>query len=139
MKDKKTGSILLQGSSENGLYPLHFHHASTNKKKDFTAFLGVKTIDMVWHHRLGHPSKLAFSHHQLPVSGPSNKTWVCKSYQLGKSKQLSFSALSRVYASPLELIHLDIWTSPIPSMSGCGFYVIFVNDFSRFTWLYTPH
>jgi hypothetical protein len=139
VKDNKTGSILLQGPSENGLYPLHFHHASANKK-DFTAFLGVKTTDMVWHHQLGHPSESVFSHllshHQLPVSGPSNKTWVCEPCQLGKSKQLLFSASSRVSTSPLELIHSDVWTSPVPSMSGCRFYVIFVDDFSQFTWLY---
>ena len=140
MKDNKTGSILLQGTSENGLHPLHFHQLSTNKLKDFTAFLGVKTSDMIWHHRLGHPSESIFcylhSHQHLPVSGPIDKSQVYESCQLGKSKQLPFSESSRVSTSPLELIHSDVWTSPVPSMSGCRFYVIFVDDFNRFTWLY---
>lgn len=60
VKDNKTGNVFLQGLSENGLYPLHFHHSSTNKLKDFTAFLGVKTTDLVWHNRLGHPSESFF-------------------------------------------------------------------------------
>jgi len=29
-----------------------------------------------------------------------------------------------------------VWTSPIPSTSGCRYYVLFVDDYSRFTWLY---
>jgi hypothetical protein len=140
VKDNKIGSILLQGPSENGLYPLHFHQLSTNKLKGFTAFLGVKASDMAWHHRLGHPSELVFcylhSHQHLPVSGLINKSQVCESCQLGKSKQLPFSKSSRVSTSPLELIHSDVWTSHVPSLSGCRFYVIFVDDFSRFTWLY---
>jgi hypothetical protein len=103
IKDNKTGTILLQGPSENGLYPLHFHHSTTNKSKDFTAFLGVKTTDMVWHHRLGHPSKSVFqhlhSHHQLPISGSINKSQVSDSCQLGKAKQLPFSDSTRLSTS----------------------------------------
>jgi transposase InsO family protein len=29
-----------------------------------------------------------------------------------------------------------VWTSPIPSLSGCKYYVLFVDDYSRFAWLY---
>jgi hypothetical protein len=29
-----------------------------------------------------------------------------------------------------------VWTSPVKSISGCKFYVLFVDDFSRFTWLF---
>jgi transposase InsO family protein len=29
-----------------------------------------------------------------------------------------------------------VWTSPISSLSGCKYYVLFVDDYSRFTWLY---
>ena len=37
---------------------------------------------------------------------------------------------------PLELIHTDVWTSPILSISGCKYYVVFVDDYSRYTWIY---
>jgi hypothetical protein len=30
----------------------------------------------------------------------------------------------------------DVWTLPIPSTSGCRYYELFVDDYSRFTWLY---
>lgn len=34
----------------------------------------------------------------------------------------------------LELVHLDVWVSPVPSLASCRFYVIFVDDCSCFTW-----
>jgi transposase InsO family protein len=61
---------------------------------------------------------------------------VYESYQLGKFKQLLFSSSSRCTKSPLELIHSDVWTSPVSSLSGCWFYVVFVDDYSRYSWLY---
>jgi transposase InsO family protein len=35
----------------------------------------------------------------------------------------------------LELIHSDIWISPALSTNGYKYYIIFVDDFSRYTWL----
>jgi hypothetical protein len=140
VKDNMTGTVLLQGPSENGLYPIHLHQLQANKLKEFSAFIGVKTTDMVWHQRLGHPSNAVFlrvlSSQHLPLSGPVNKHSVCESCQLGKSKQLLFSLSSRCTKFPLELIHSNVWTSPVSSSSGCRFYVVFVDDYSRYSWLY---
>jgi hypothetical protein len=38
--------------------------------------------------------------------------------------------------SPLEVIHSDVWTSPVPSLSGCKYYVLFIDEYNRFTLLY---
>jgi len=144
VKDNLTGIMLLQGLSENGLYPISLHRLQSslqsNKLKGFAAFVGVKTSDMVWHQRLGHPSNAVFhrvmSIQQLHVCGSLKTLNVCESCQLGKSKQQPFSSSSRCTKSPLELIHSNVWTSPVSSMSGCHFYVIFVDDYSRYSWLY---
>jgi len=92
VKDNLTGRVLLQGPSENGLYPIPLHQKSLNKWKGFAAYVGVKTTDLVWNQRLGHPSSFVIKHllknHKLPFTGSFDKSRVCEACQLGKSKQL---------------------------------------------------
>ena len=39
--------------------------------------------------------------------------------------------------SPLQLVHNDVWgPTPVTSVLGYKFYVNFVDDFTRFTWLF---
>ena len=116
---------------------------ATNKCS-FTAGLGLRTTPSTWHFRLGHSShvtvSLVLQNYHLPVANDhSNKKFFCDSCQLGKSKRLPFNASNRISSQPLELIHTDLWTSLIPSVSGCKYYVIFVDDFSRYTWFYPLH
>jgi hypothetical protein len=44
--------------------------------------------------------------------------------------------LVHVSHGPLELIHSDIWTSPVMYVGGCKFYVVFIDDHSHFAWMY---
>jgi len=72
----------------------------------------------------------------IPCNGPSKINKLCDSCQIAKSKKLPFSDSHRISTHPLELIHSDVWTSPILSLGGCKYYVVFIDDHSRFTWLY---
>jgi hypothetical protein len=140
VKDNLTKAILLAGKCENGLYPLRFKGNSHKSSRAFVALLGIKTSALIWHFRLGHPANDVVSRivkaFKLPVSSfNSNKIGLCDSCQMGKSKKLSFSSSNRQTSLPLHLIHTDIWTSPITSNSGFKYYVIFVDDHSRYTWL----
>jgi len=54
--DLQTQTLLLEGKSENGMYPLRFGKKSHEGNKGFTALLGIKTNTLVWHLRLGHPA-----------------------------------------------------------------------------------
>jgi hypothetical protein len=148
VKDIRTHAILLEGRSEHGLYPLRFRGSPLKNNNKafpvFTALLGLKTSTDLWHARLGHSSFPIVNHvikaHHLPISSKDiNKNHFCDFCQLGKSKQLPFSPSSRISNGPLEIIHIDIWTSPIPSMSGCKYYIIFIDDFSRYSWIYPLH
>ena len=54
-----------------------------------------------------------------------------------KSHKLPFVSSSRTSSFPLEIIHSDVW-GPAPILSNQGFlyYVIFIDNFSKFTWIF---
>jgi hypothetical protein len=140
VKDMLTREILLHGPSEAGLYPVYLKQFSTNKRRRLVAFLGVTAPLSIWHYRLGHPSQSTLhkiiGHSTLSVSGSLHQEHLCEPCQLAKSKKLPFSSSRRVSKAPLEIVHSDVWTSPVVSISGCRYYVLFVDDFSRFTWIF---
>lgn len=143
VKDMITKVILLADKTENGLYPMRFKGISLKAIRALVALLGINTSPIIWHFRLGYLSNEVVSRivksFNLPVlnyGSNSNKTSLCDYCQLGKSKRLPFSASHRQTLTPLSLIHTDIWTSPITSISGYKYYVVFIDDYSRYTWLY---
>ena len=45
--------------------------------------------------------------------------------------------VNRRASSPFELVHFDVWgPCPIISKTGFRYFVTFVDDYSRMTWLY---
>lgn len=63
------------------------------------------------------------------ITNPS----VCASCQLGKSCKQPFKALDKVLDFPLDKVHCDIWgPTPIASSQKFRFYVVFIDDHSRF-------
>jgi hypothetical protein len=112
--------------------------------KAFSALLGTRTSSLVWHFRLGHLSfkvvNRVVRENQLSVNSFNfNKSIVCISCQLGKCKRLPFQSSTHVSVAPLEIIHVDIWTSPIIFISGFKYYMVFIDDFSRYSWIYPLH
>ena len=140
IKDNLIGRILLQGANEDGLYPLRLQHFTRNKVRAFTARIGIKVSSSVWHNYLGHPSHQILQHllhnYYLLVSSVKSNQSICVSCQLGNSKKLPFAESSRVTIVSLELIHSDVWNSPLSSINGSKCYVIFIDDFSRHTLLF---
>jgi histone deacetylase 1/2 len=66
----------------------------------------------------------------------SNKTSVCDACQQAKSHQLPYSRSVSSTSFPLELVHSDVWGPAVESVGRKRYYVSFVDDFSRFTWIY---
>ena len=62
----------------------------------------------------------------------------CESCQLGKQSRTSFpKRVNNRAVSPFAVIHSDIWDpSRVMSVLGFQYFVTFIDDYSRCTWLY---
>jgi hypothetical protein len=57
---------------------------------------------------------------------------VCHACQLGKHVRLPFSSSTTSSSAVFDLIHCDLWTSPIVSNSGFRYYLVIVDDYSHY-------
>lgn len=113
------------------------------KEARFKAFYSSRqqaASDGVWHQRLGHPHKeilQLLSNRSSIVINKRVSQSLCDACQLGKSCKLPFLSSETVSSKPLDKVHCDLWgQSPVVSSQGFKYYVIFVDDFSKFTWFY---
>ncbi|GAA0152880.1 transmembrane signal receptor [Lithospermum erythrorhizon] len=93
----------------------------------------------LWHRRLGHPGPTVLrrlvKNKTFDCSSVYNNT-LCNVCELGKQSKMPFSSSNSVVSSPFALIHFDVWQSPIISPSGMCYYVIFIDQLTRYTWCY---
>ena len=94
---------------------------------------------MIWHNRLGHPSSRVLDKvlHLVDDHITARTINFCDACPLGKSHRF-FSSLSDFKAkAPLELLYSDVLgPTPIVSCEGYRYYIHFLDDYSRFTWIY---
>ncbi|KAG7573078.1 Integrase catalytic core [Arabidopsis suecica] len=134
IKDIKTKQVLSRGSKHKGLYRL--------ENPQFMAFYSSRqqsTSDETWHRRLGHPHHQVLKHLSSIKAISVNKTTLamCESCQLAKVCKLPFSNSVFQATKPLERVHCDVWgPSPVKSVQGFRYYVIFIDNYSRFSWFY---
>ncbi|BBH08832.1 hypothetical protein Prudu_021148 [Prunus dulcis] len=94
IQDRVTKTILLQGRSNNGLYPISSAVSSHCLSKK-VALLGQHVKSSIWHHRLGHPTNEVV-HSMLKASGlqcandSSNLNPLCSACLQGKMHRLPF-------------------------------------------------
>jgi hypothetical protein len=65
-----------------------------------------------------------------------SKNEICKGCMLGKNKK-SFPSSDNRAQGILDMVHSDV-CGPMssPSLSGCLYYVIFIDDYQRKCWIY---
>lgn len=130
VKDLKTRECLLEGQSKSGIYEV--------SSQPPRVYASTTTNSLQWHHRFGHPSQNVFrqliSKNNLNVSRIS--TLDCNSCACNKIRRLPFNSSSISSSSPLEYVYTDLWSSPIHSHDGFKYYIIFVDHFTKYIWLY---
>jgi hypothetical protein len=97
---------------------------------------------MLWHQRLGHIGEkgLRTLHGKGMVESMSNCTLdfdFCEHCIYGKQNRVRFPSGATREKGILELIHSDVFGPvPVPSLGKSMYYVSFIDDFSRNTWIY---
>ena len=100
----------------------------------------VETNEL-WHRRLAHVHYRALPLASKVVEGiPKMQTkheGVCKGCAKGKNTKKTFPSCERKETGIFEIIHSDV-CSPMSSssLSGYVYYVSFIDEFSRKTWIY---
>jgi hypothetical protein len=94
----------------------------------------------VRHSRLGHPAFPIVRHivqsRNLPCLAESKSQTVCDSCQHAKSHQLPYGVSTSVSTVPFELVFSDVWGSAPTSVGRHDYYVSFIDDFSKYVWIY---
>jgi len=127
---------ILRCDSSGELYPLRTA-PGTSSSESAQALLSSTAADL-WHARLGHPGRDALQHLSRSIGFTCTKSspHTCHACQIGKHVRLPFHESSNVSSFPFQLLHCDVWTSPIISNSGYKFYLVILDDFSHFVWTF---
>jgi hypothetical protein len=132
IKDRLTKMVILRCNCTGDLYPVrlpcpaHSLHASASTSTD------------VWHQRLGHPGRTTLAHALCAIdpSIPHLASHTCHACQIGKNIRFPFQDSHHVSYFPFQLVHCDVWMSPVLSSSGFRYYLLILDDYSHFAWTF---
>lgn len=142
IQDKLTNQNLHQGPTRQGLYPIQPYYDSSPQAYISSSSSQASSSATLWHHKLGHPNATLLQHlveqFHLPVHKPYHVT--CTSCNVAKSHKLPFTLSDYCAANPFELMHMDVrGPAPVPSFRGFRYYLVILDDFTRYLWLYPMH
>jgi hypothetical protein len=130
VKDLLTRNVIVRCNSSGSLYPLRLPSTAQS--------LVAGSASSLWHHRLGHPSHEALSKlaSVIPSCTSDASSTLCHACQLGRHTRLPFRVSSSRATRSFDLIHCDLWTSPILSVSSFKYYLVILDDYSHFLWTF---
>ena len=92
-----------------------------------------------WHRRLAHSSdqtlKFLISSDSFSCNN-RDTSHICPACQFGKQINLPFYYSNTIVDHPIDIVHTDLRISPVQSVSGIKYYVLFLDHHSHFLWVY---
>ncbi|XP_071921648.1 retrovirus-related Pol polyprotein from transposon RE1 isoform X2 [Coffea arabica] len=140
VQDQMSGKVIARGPKVGRLCPLQF---AIPKPLSLASMIVENKVD-VWHRRLGHPNNVILSNlmkcgllEQKDQCSTHALSLDCSACKLGKSKTLLFPTYGSRANACFEIIHSDVWgITPVISHAHYRYFVTFIDDYSRFTWIY---
>ncbi|CAJ2639186.1 unnamed protein product [Trifolium pratense] len=147
VQDPHSGRLIGKGRRHGGLYVLDELRipniaASSSTSTDLSSFqLNLSSSNFyLWHSRLGHVSASRLKY--LASTGALGKLQIsdisdCCGCKLAKFSALPFNKSASVSKQPFDLVHSDVWgPSPALTKGGSRYYVSFIDDYTRYCWVY---
>jgi len=145
VKDSASRRPLLRCDSTGPLYTLRLPSSaaplssSSSPWPSWSAAFAATPSSTTWHRRLGHPGRDVLAQLGRSTDVPGTRAPaqpLCHACQLGRHVRLPFSSSSSHATRAFDLVHCDLWTSPVLSLSGYKYYLVVVDDFSHYSWTF---
>jgi len=134
LQDILTKEIIGRGTEREGLY---YVDEVAHKGHAMFAHGTVTRQLWLWHRCLGHPS-FGYLKILFPSLFTSNSEPIkCETCIRAKNPRVTFPPNNNRVNSAFSLVHSDVW-GPAPNSHNNQFqyFLLFVDDFSRMTWVY---
>jgi hypothetical protein len=133
-RGKTLDNAVVIGVEEGGLYKLKGH-------SDSAMIHDIVNPSELWHRRFAHLHYKALPVVSKMVTGlpkiQAEPDGVCKGCAQGKNVKHSFSHSDNRAKGVLDIMHSDVCGPMLAtSLSGYVYYVSFIDDYSRKTWIY---
>jgi hypothetical protein len=145
VKNLTTGNVIARSNSTGPLYTLRLPSSTASSRSSPCAMSTIAAPRILaavatstWHRRFGHPSPdalFSLSRSSL-ISCTSTTHDFCHACQLGKHTRLTFSSSSSRAEKAFDLLHLDLWISPVISVSDSKYYLVILHDFTHYLWTF---
>jgi hypothetical protein len=146
VKNLTTRNVIVRSNSTGPLYTLHLLSSTASRHTSPCAMSVIAAphilavvIMSTWHRRLSHPSLNALSSLSRSSFISCTRTThdFCHACQLDKHTRLPFSSSSSCAKKAFDLLHLNLWTSPVVSVSGSKYYLVILDDFTHYLWTFS--
>ncbi|WZZ35048.1 hypothetical protein YC2023_018449 [Brassica napus] len=131
-QDLKTGRVIGRGDSKHQLYHLQTTEASSPVGSVCLSSTTDRCDNLTWHARLGHPHAKAI---ELILPSMAFNHLECEACILGKHCRTVFPTSETRYENCFDLVHSDVWTAPCMSRDSHKYFVTFIDEKSKYTWI----
>jgi hypothetical protein len=126
VKDIRTRNVIFHSDSDGDFYPV------AGRSPPRSLFAGVVTVDLGTRDS-GIPANLRFGAVYLHFSfSVVNLVHVAAMYVVLASTRASLLVHHKNF--PFQLLHMDVWASPVVSISDYQFYLFILDDYTHYIW-----